>query len=90
MYGSNGALPPTVDDERRFYESTWRYFETRDKQFESPTPIQGRWKIDGIGLSEQVLRKLYFENAARLLKWRPNPAPPKGSAPTAPTGATGR
>ena len=89
MYGSNGALPPTVDDERRFYESTWRYFETRDKQFESPTPIQGRWKIDGIGLSEQVLRKLYFENAARLLKWRPNPAPPKGSAPTAPTGATG-
>ena len=90
MYGSNGALPPTVDDERRFYESTWRYFETRDKQFESPTPIQGRWKIDGIGLSEQVLRKLYFENAARLLKWRPSPALPKGSAPTAPTGATGR
>jgi len=74
MYGSNGALPPTVDDERRYFESTWRYFETSDKQFESPTPIQGRWKIDGIGLSDQVLRKIYFENAARLLKW----SPPKG------------
>lgn len=82
MYGSNGALPPTLEDERRYYQSTWRYFETRDKQFESPTPIQGRWKIDGIGLSEQVLRKLYFENAARILKWRPPTTPPKAPAPT--------
>jgi predicted TIM-barrel fold metal-dependent hydrolase len=71
MYGSNGANPPTEADERRFFQSTWRYFETRDKHFESPTPIQGRWKIDGVGLPEAVLRKIYFENAARLLKWRP-------------------
>jgi predicted TIM-barrel fold metal-dependent hydrolase len=77
MYGSNGALPPTLDDERRYFESTWRYFETEDKQFESPTPIQGPWKIDGIGLSEPVLRKLYFENAARLLKWKPPLGQPK-------------
>jgi predicted TIM-barrel fold metal-dependent hydrolase len=71
MYGSNGSQAPTLDDERRYFQSTWRYFETIDKQFESPTPIQGRWKIDGIGLPEAVLRKLYFENAARLLKWKP-------------------
>jgi len=90
MYGSNGAVPPTVDDERRYFESTWRYFETSDKQFESPTPIQGRWKIDGLGLSEQVLRKIYFENAARVLKWSPpkgqrgggSPALPPSTAPT--------
>jgi predicted TIM-barrel fold metal-dependent hydrolase len=90
MYGSNGSLPPTLDDERRYFESTFRYFETSDKQFESPTPIQGRWKIDGIGLSEEVLRKLYFDNAARLLKWKPpigQPKPaPQGQTPsTAPT-----
>jgi predicted TIM-barrel fold metal-dependent hydrolase len=90
MYGSNGSLPPTLDDERRYFESTFRYFETDDKQFESPTPIQGRWKIDGIGLSEQVLRKLYFDNTARLLKWKPpigQPKPiPQGPSPsTAPT-----
>jgi hypothetical protein len=90
MYGSNGSLPPTLDDERRYFESTFRYFETADKQFESPTPIQGRWKIDGIGLSEQVLRKLYFDNTARLLKWKPplgQPKPaPQGQPPsTAPT-----
>jgi hypothetical protein len=75
MYGSNGPLPPTLADEARFFRSTWRYFETRDRQFESPTPIQGRWKIDGIGLSQAVLAKIYFENAARLLHWKPPTAP---------------
>ena len=71
MFGSNGELPPTRADEERFFKRTWRYFETNDKQFESPTPIQGRWKIDGIGLPEAILRKVYFENAARVLGWRP-------------------
>jgi predicted TIM-barrel fold metal-dependent hydrolase len=71
MYGSTGAEPPTRADEVRFFTSTWRYFETLDRQFESPTPIQGRWKIDGVGLPEPVLRKVYFENAARVLRWRP-------------------
>jgi predicted TIM-barrel fold metal-dependent hydrolase len=71
MYGSTGAEPPTRADEVRFFTSTWRYFETPDKQFESPTPIQGRWKIDGVGLPESILRKIYFENAARVLRWRP-------------------
>jgi predicted TIM-barrel fold metal-dependent hydrolase len=71
MYGSNGENVPTRADEVRFFTATWRYFETSDKQFESPTPIQGRWKIDGVGLPEPVLRKVYFENAARVLHWRP-------------------
>jgi predicted TIM-barrel fold metal-dependent hydrolase len=71
MFGSNGALPPTRADEERFFKQTWRYFETNDKQFESPTPIQGRWKIDGIGLPDAILRKVYFENAVRVLGWRP-------------------
>ncbi len=84
MYGSNGALPPTLADERRYFESTWRYFETTDKQFESPTPIQGRWKIDGLGLAEPILRKVYFENAVRLLKWQPPAGPPHADHPVAP------
>jgi predicted TIM-barrel fold metal-dependent hydrolase len=72
MYGSNGASVPTRADEVRFFTSTWRYFETSDRQFESPTPIQGRWKIDGIGLPEPVLGKIYFDNAVRILRWRPS------------------
>jgi predicted TIM-barrel fold metal-dependent hydrolase len=71
MYGSTGATPPTRADEVRFFTSTWRFFESTDRHFESPTPIQGRWTISGIGLPEAVLRKIYFENAANLLRWRP-------------------
>ena len=71
MYGSTGPEPPKRADEVRFFTSTWRYFETPDRQFESPTPIQGRWKIDGVGLPDSVLRKIYFDNAARVLRWRP-------------------
>lgn len=71
MYGSTGSRPPTDADEVRFFKATYRYFETTDRQFESPTPIQGRWKIDGVGLAPAILRKIYFENAARVLRWRP-------------------
>jgi hypothetical protein len=31
------------------------------------TPIQGDWKISAIGLPNEVLRKIYFDNAQRLL-----------------------
>jgi predicted TIM-barrel fold metal-dependent hydrolase len=71
MYGSNGADPPTSKDEELFFSATYRYFESRDRQFASPTPIQGRWKIDGVGLPDSVLRKVYYENAARLLQFTP-------------------
>lgn len=67
MLGSTGAEPPTQADVDHFFASTWRYFETRDRGFAHPTPIQGRWTIDGIGLPEDVLRAVYGGNAARLL-----------------------
>jgi len=87
MYGSNGAEPPTLQDEARYFTSTWRYFETHDRQFESPTPIQGHWKIDGVGLPDSILRKIYYENAARVLKWRPPPGPVVAPRPSAGRGA---
>ena len=67
MYGSNGATPPTRADEVRFFTQTWRYFETPDRQLESPTPIQGRWKIDGVGLPGRPAQDL-------LRQRRPGPA----------------
>jgi hypothetical protein len=33
----------------------------------APAPPQGRWCIYGLGLPEDILRKIYYENAARLL-----------------------
>jgi len=71
MYGSTGSEPATLADEDRFFTATYRYFESSDRAFDHPTPIQGRWKIDGVGLSEAVLHKVYWENAARLLHWSP-------------------
>jgi predicted TIM-barrel fold metal-dependent hydrolase len=67
MLGSTGENPPTPEEITRFWRSTWRYFESNDRAFEHPTPIQGRWTISGVGLPEPVLRKIYGGNAARLL-----------------------
>jgi predicted TIM-barrel fold metal-dependent hydrolase len=30
-------------------------------------PPQGRWSIYGVGLPDSILRKIYHDNAARLL-----------------------
>jgi predicted TIM-barrel fold metal-dependent hydrolase len=67
MLGSTGATPPGPADVERFFESTWRWFETNDKQIPTPTPIQGRWNVDGIGLPRAILEKVYHANAERLL-----------------------
>jgi len=50
-----------------FYQKQWRWLETSDRQFEHMTPIQGDWKIDAIQLPNDVLRKIYFDNAKALL-----------------------
>jgi predicted TIM-barrel fold metal-dependent hydrolase len=52
------------------YEIYYRFLETEDEYFDyapAPKPPQGRWRIYGIGLPESILRKVYYENAARLL-----------------------
>jgi len=67
MLGSTGELPPGPADVERFFTSSWRYFETDDRDIPTPTPIQGRWNIDGIGLDRDVLEKIYSKNAMRLI-----------------------
>jgi predicted TIM-barrel fold metal-dependent hydrolase len=55
------------------YEIYYRWLETEDEYFDyapAPVPPQGRWRIYGIGLPEPILRKVYHENAARLLRLR--------------------
>jgi predicted TIM-barrel fold metal-dependent hydrolase len=67
MLGSTGATPPGPADVERFFESTWRWFESGDKNIPTPTPIQGRWNVDGIDLPRAILEKVYHGNAERLL-----------------------
>jgi len=52
------------------YEIYYRFLETEDEYFDyapARIPPQGRWRIYGLGLPEPILRKVYYENAARLL-----------------------
>ena len=52
------------------YEIYFRFLETEDEYFDyapAPTPPQGRWRIYGVCLPEPILRKVYSDNAARIL-----------------------
>lgn len=52
------------------YQIYYRFLETEDEYFDyapAAVPPQGRWRIYGIGLPEQILRKVYHANAARVL-----------------------
>jgi predicted TIM-barrel fold metal-dependent hydrolase len=68
ILGSSGnEPPPTDDDAAEFFAKEWRWLETNDRNFPHMTPIQGDWTISGIGLPAPVLRKIYFDNARKLL-----------------------
>jgi len=56
------------------YAVHYRFLETLDESFDYGTeavPAQGRWQIHGLGLPDDVLRKVYRDNARRLLRADP-------------------
>jgi len=53
------------------YEIYYRFLETDDEYFHyapAKVPPQGRWEISGIHLPDSILKKVYYENAERLLQ----------------------
>jgi hypothetical protein len=63
MFGTDG-----VQDE--LYPCYFRFLETEDEYFDygpGPIPDQGRWRIYGVGLPDPILKKVYSENALRVL-----------------------
>ncbi|MFC2075713.1 amidohydrolase family protein [candidate division KSB1 bacterium] len=62
MFGSD--LPPHEE----MYALYRRFLETDDDYFPYPTHVsgQGEWRISGINLPEEALRKVYHDNAARI------------------------
>lgn len=58
---------PTDRDGYVFFRKTWRFFETDDRDWPHMTPIQGNWTISSINLPAKALRKIYFDNARKLL-----------------------
>jgi predicted TIM-barrel fold metal-dependent hydrolase len=59
-------FPPALEN----YAIYLRFLETADEQFRHSTeeiPLMGRWSISGLELPDDVLRKVYSENAVRLV-----------------------
>jgi predicted TIM-barrel fold metal-dependent hydrolase len=74
LMGTDAAPHGTVTPQQIYcdelYEIYFRFLETEDEYFDyapAPVPPQGRWRISGLGLPDEILRKVYSENAARLL-----------------------
>jgi predicted TIM-barrel fold metal-dependent hydrolase len=60
LFGKDSYQP----DEYPYY---WRVFETNDEYFDYYREYHAFWELNGIGLPDQVLRKLYNGNALRLV-----------------------
>jgi predicted TIM-barrel fold metal-dependent hydrolase len=72
LFGSDGNPSRGVEE---FWVPHWRFLETYDEHFDHPAqirsatgaPLHGRWRISGIGLPDDVLRKVYYSNALKYL-----------------------
>jgi predicted TIM-barrel fold metal-dependent hydrolase len=62
MFGTDAPLTTNT------YRTSFRFLETEDESFNYPGyPWLGWWKVSGLGLDDDILRKLYHDNAAREL-----------------------
>jgi predicted TIM-barrel fold metal-dependent hydrolase len=74
LFGTD-AIPLGIETPQQvfgedLYRIYYRFLETEDEYFDyapAKLPPQGRWRIYGLGLREQILRKVYNENAQRVL-----------------------
>jgi hypothetical protein len=68
ILGSGGdAERPSDEEGVEFYRKCWRWMETADRDWAHMTPIQGDWTISSIHLPVEACRKIYFDNARKLL-----------------------
>lgn len=59
------------------YPYYWRVFETRDDYFDYYRDYHATWKLYGIDLPDQVLKKVYYQNALRITKGLPQQGWPR-------------
>jgi uncharacterized protein len=59
------------------YPYFWRVFETRDDYFDYYRPYHAFWKLYGIDLPDDVLKKLYYGNALRITRRLPQEGWPR-------------
>jgi predicted TIM-barrel fold metal-dependent hydrolase len=64
LFGKDSFQP----DEYPYY---WRTFETGDEYFDYYRDYHAFWKLYGMELPDDVLKKLYYKNALKLVKGLP-------------------
>jgi predicted TIM-barrel fold metal-dependent hydrolase len=64
LFGKDSYQP----DEYPYY---WRVFETSDEYFDYYRDYHAFWKLYGMGLPDEVLKKLYYKNALKLVPGLP-------------------
>ncbi|MEO2123211.1 MAG: amidohydrolase family protein [bacterium] len=72
LFGKDSFQP----DEYPYY---WRVFETEDEYFDYYRDYHAFWKLYGMGLPDEVLRKVYYENALRIIPDMPKSGFPGGN-----------
>jgi predicted TIM-barrel fold metal-dependent hydrolase len=60
LFGKDSFQP----DEYPYY---WRVFETYDEYFDYYRDYHAFWKLYGLGLPDAVLKKLYYQNALKIV-----------------------
>ena len=70
LFGKDSFQP----DEYPYY---WRVFETSDDYFDYYRHYHAFWKLYGIDLPDEVLKKVYYKNALRIVKALPQTGWPR-------------
>jgi predicted TIM-barrel fold metal-dependent hydrolase len=70
LFGKDSFQP----DEYPYY---WRVFETNDEYFDYYRDYHAFWKLYGLGLPDSVLKKVYYQNALRIIPGLPRAGFPK-------------
>jgi predicted TIM-barrel fold metal-dependent hydrolase len=64
LFGKDAFQP----DEYPYY---WRVFETNDEYFDYYRDYHAFWKLYGMGLPDEVLKKVYYQNALKVVPGLP-------------------
>ncbi len=59
------------------YPYYWRVFETKDDYFDYYRDYHAFWKLYGLDLPDEVLKKVYYKNALRITKGTPQSGWPR-------------
>lgn len=79
LFGTDGGygLGTTSWTAERYFRSYIEFLQTDNENIEYPLwgiNKQGRWRVYGLNLPDEVLRKIYYDNAARLVLKKPRSA----------------